>query len=390
MLNNLKNFIKSLGTGGARWQFTLCTVLLSFILIYLYTHGVFLNKNTSGNSKIGKEHIQLNIEQLGTIKIYLDNYLDDTSQDSGRKAIIVEKRKERDEGIINLLNTYYDGKLDSIQLTRIKTILSKTNSKDVFQILSQTRLLVRSPFWLSGELVYFEAFFWSLFGVLVSLIYYVSLANSSRNESTEEEGIGTFNQKEVPGQIAKMFYAPACTIVLVLGYHFISGVNENMVDISVNKGLLVFSFICGFYSGRVMTFLDRLKELLLPISGDGGRTNKPEIIYGDVDVSLKIDETISDKLLVADIIDAGFKAAEVKLISNNLGADPINLLNSSEEDNCIFSGNKIPAGKYKLIASLAHKADNNTIINLQGEKEVNISGNKLEVDLELNLLESVG
>ena len=55
----------------------------------------------SGNSKIGKEHIQLNIEQLGTIKIYLDNYLDDTSQDSGRKAIIVEKRKERAERLFH-------------------------------------------------------------------------------------------------------------------------------------------------------------------------------------------------------------------------------------------------------------------------------------------------
>jgi hypothetical protein len=68
-----------------------------------------------------------------------------------------------------------------------------------------------------------------------------------------------------------MFYAPVCALVLVLGYNLLN-TDSKMTDISIGKGLVLFSFICGFFSGRVIKFIDRLKDLVLPISDGSAGT----------------------------------------------------------------------------------------------------------------------
>ncbi|MBK8955276.1 MAG: hypothetical protein IPM34_06945 [Saprospiraceae bacterium] len=339
----------------------------------------------------GREHVQLNKEQLSTIKIYLDAYPDKNVNENETEAShTLILRSERNNLILVLLKSYYDNQLDSLQEIQMMTILEKTTSNAAFNYLSQIRLLIKSTFWLTGKYVYLEAFFWSLFGVLVSLIYYVSIANSKSQETQTTEGIRSFDPNEVPGHIAKMLYAPACTIVLILGYHFISGVNENMVDISVNKGLIVFSFICGFYSGRVMKFMDRLKDLLLPISSKDDNVKSTEPAFGSIDVTLKLSSTFPDKELAADIIEAGFNSADVKLISPIEGKEPILLLLPEDDQAVSFSASNIPAGEYNLVATLLHRKSDDNIINLIGSKSIEISSTKLELELELNLTEAVG
>ncbi|MBK7233668.1 MAG: hypothetical protein IPH93_15745 [Saprospiraceae bacterium] len=344
----------------------------------------YLISHSKENIK-GKENILLSKSQMATIKLYLDMFPDTIKIDSLYPSKIKSARAKRDSLILEFLNISYDNKLDSFQKNQIQFILSQTNSKDAFQYLSQLRLLVKSPFWLTGSDVYFEAFFWSLFGVLVSLIYYVSLANAKVNS----EDIDGFDPNEVPGQIAKMFYAPACTIVLVLGYHFLSEVSDNMVDISVNKGLIVFSFICGFYSGRVMKFMDRLKELLLPI-GSGDPNSQMEVSKkANITVSLKLASNMTDQLLAADIIEKGFKSAEVTLIPIG-GGDAILLNNPLDDQDDHFTASDIPAGKYNLLAALAYKMENDSIINLQAHKEITLVSGDLKEELELQLVEPVG
>ncbi|MBK7812037.1 MAG: hypothetical protein IPO62_17175 [Saprospiraceae bacterium] len=378
---NFIKFVKSLGRGGARWQLTLCIVLFLTSLLYL---GIRFNC-----SKDGQEHVSLSKDQLGTIKIYLDMYPDSNEGDSMAKVKSMAVRKDRDELILSFLRINYDNKIDIKQLEQISLILAKTSSNNAFQYLGQLRLLVKSPFYLTGNGVYFEAFFWSLFGVLVSLIYYVSLANSKQGQSEEMGDIGSFDPSEVPGQIAKMFYAPVCTIVLILGYHFISGFNDHMVDISTNKGLIVFAFISGFYSGRVMKFLDRLKDLLLPI-GSGDPNPQIEVSKkANISVSLKLASNITDQLIAADIIEKGFKSAEVKLIPIG-GGDAILLNNPLDDQDDHFTASDIPAGKYNLLAALAYKMENDSIINLQAHKEITLVSGDLKEELELQLVEPVG
>ena len=59
----------------------------------------------------------------------------------------------------------------------------------------------------------------------------------------------------------------------------------------MNTGLIVFSFIAGFFSARLMKFLDRLKELILPF---GGTNNQPAPTSDDISNS---DITVQVQLL---------------------------------------------------------------------------------------------
>ncbi|UOE50859.1 hypothetical protein MTO98_07185 [Mucilaginibacter sp. SMC90] len=52
---------------------------------------------------------------------------------------------------------------------------------------------------------------------------------------------------------------------MILDYNYFC--NQNIVDISYSKGVIVFAFVCGFYGSRVIALMDRLKEVLLPNCG---------------------------------------------------------------------------------------------------------------------------
>lgn len=57
-------------------------------------------------------------------------------------------------------------------------LLAQMKNQDITDYLIDKKFMVSSPFWLTGNKTYLEAFFWSLMGVLVSLVYYVSIANA--------------------------------------------------------------------------------------------------------------------------------------------------------------------------------------------------------------------
>jgi hypothetical protein len=240
-------------------------------------------------------------------------------------------------------------------------------------------MLMRSYFWLTGSKTYLEAWLWCLIGVFASLIYYVSIANTKSLTTAGDEDSGSFKPGEIPGQIGKMFYAPAVTIVLILGYHYLSGGNSNMIDISVNNGLIVFSFIAGFFSGRLMKFLDKLKELILPFSSSNeppaGTTTAPAASTGsDATVQLQLSPSLAQSPEGPDIIENGFNAAEVSLTPDS-GGDPITLVNPADDQSDVFTATQVLNGKYSLKATLTYKKDDTTIINMAGQQKVEISKN---------------
>lgn len=162
-----------------------------------------------------------------------------------------------------LCNTF-EGKIDKCQFDHIKKFLCESNPQVASPYLASTRFKVQSYFWLIGPSVYWEVVFWSLFGVLCNLLFILGAVGS--NATTDLANPRTlFDSSEVLGQVARLFYAPLCTLILILGYNFFK--NSNVVDIDSSKGLLVFAFIGGYYSSRVISLMDRLKDLLLPNTG---------------------------------------------------------------------------------------------------------------------------
>jgi hypothetical protein len=331
--------------------------------------------------------VQLNTAQVQTVNNLLSVYVDSSKTFPLSESARMQ-RKIRNDVVIDFIQSEYQGRLDSLQQVELNKIMLQFDNKDVGNYLTNKNLIIKSFFWLIGSDVYLEALLWSLFGVLVSLIYYVSIAYSKSLSITGDDDTGKFDPAELPSQIAKMFYAPACTIVIVLAYHLLSGKNGNMIDINVNKGLIIFSFICGFFSSRVMKFLDKLKDLVLPLSEKADNAPVTPPTKSDVSVQLKLSDVLAQSPDAAAIIEAGFNAATVTLAPE--GGDPIELENPKDDQADLFLCKQVSPGKYILHAVYSFKKDESNIINMSAKQTVEVTTGNNAFSLPLDVIEQGG
>lgn len=374
MKNDSMQFLQAKTWSGRSWLLMLCFLLSVVIIGYVVSHNIWK----------GKQYVQLDKQQI----LLLNKYLNNDQNKSSNSDSISFYRQQRDTYLIAYLKSEMHQQLDQEEFTRTMDLISKTNHENVIDFLAEKKFLVHSVFWLTGNKAYLEALLWSLMGVLVSLIYYVSIANTKSLHTAGTDDSGSFDPAEISGQVAKMFYAPTCTIVLILGYQYLIDTNNSMIDISVNNGLIVFSFISGFFSGRVMRFLDRLKELVLPFGTSSQPTTTQSVQSGDIEVTLDLSDSVSKSEYGPSLAEVGFNASIVSLVPQK-GGDVISLINPAEDQADTFFGKNIPYGTYQLQAILSHKLDDDTIINLQAQKEIEIKSvqEKISVTLEKVMFE---
>ena len=374
MKNDSMQFLQAKTWSGRSWLLMLCFLLSVVIIGYVVSHNIWK----------GKQYVQLDKQQI----LLLNKYLNNDQNKSSNSDSISFYRQQRDRYLIAYLKSEMHQQLDQEEFTRTMDLISKMNHENVIDFLAEKKFLVHSVFWLTGNKAYVEALLWSLMGVLVSLIYYVSIANTKSLHTAGTDDSGSFDPAEISGQVAKMFYAPTCTIVLILGYQYLIDTNNSMIDISVNNGLIVFSFISGFFSGRVMRFLDRLKELVLPFGTSSQPTTTQSVQSGDIEVTLDLSDSVSKSEYGPSLAEAGFNASIVSLVPQK-GGDVISLINPAEDQADTFFGKNIPYGTYQLQAILSHKLDDDTIINLQAQKEIEIKSvqEKISVTLEKVMFE---
>jgi len=165
----------------------------------------------------------------------------------------------RTDKVLIYLNSEYDNKIAPEQIATIRQYISTFGPREVGVFLADYRLKVHSYFWLSGPMIYAELVSWVVFGVLCSLLF--AAGNSLRKSNRQ-----AFDSRDVLYQIAKVFYAPFIAVVLLLTYNYFR--NNSSLNTGLGQGVIIFAFIAGFYSGRLMNFMDRLKQLILPDSGD--------------------------------------------------------------------------------------------------------------------------
>jgi hypothetical protein len=262
-------FIKAKIWSGSGWLLALCVILSVVVVIYFSLHLCYK----------GTDHKQLSTTQLTNLDNVFAEYPDVTSTPIKNDSI-AKQRESRNNLITEFLESEYNSQTDTKSLKQLDSLLLGFNNKDTKQYLSNHDIIVHDFFWFVGQRSYLEVLMWALVGVLVSLIYYVSLANGTAVKQAGDTDSGTFDVSGISVQVARMFYAPICALVLVLGYNLLNSDNK-MTDISIGKGLLLFSFICGFFSGRVIKFIDRLKDLVLPVSdGPGGTAPDPKTPSG--------------------------------------------------------------------------------------------------------------
>ncbi|WPU91349.1 hypothetical protein SNE25_18690 [Mucilaginibacter sabulilitoris] len=389
-------FIKAKIWSGAGWLLTLCLVLVLVSAIYLILHSC--NK--------GSDHKKLDNIQLLNIDNILAGYSDTdllASKDPAAKKVILNLWVQRDQALSNFLTSEYNGQVNEAWLKQVNTLLINLNNKDAKTYLNGKEIIVNSFFWFVGPGTYAEVLFWALIGVLTSLIYYVSNANGIKIKQTDETdsdtadtaGTGPFNTAEIPGQVSKLFYAPVSALVLVFGYNLLGDSTTKMTDITMGNGLLLFSFISGFFSGRVMKFLDKLKDLILPLGSSANTTTTSADVtepaanekVADVTVELQLVPALSSTTEGADIVDLGFNSAVVTLKPE--AGELITLTKPADDQSSGFTATQVPLGKYTLQATMASKIGN-AVTNLSASTDVEVSETNKTFQLEMDKTADVG
>ena len=312
----------------------------------------------------------------------------------------------RADKVLLFLNHEFDNKISPEQAQAIRQYIGTFNNQDVGVFLADYKIKLRSYFWLAGPLIYAESIFWVIAGVICSLMFAVGAAMSSR-------GKRIFNGKQVISQLARMFYAPFLTIVILLAYNYFS--NNTTLSSNLGQGIIIFAFIMGLFSGRVMNFFDRLKQLILPseenavmaIPVAGSTVNIPvanttqprtenenttashpvesfaidengelnalikqkkadgELV--DVEVELKLDGSGLFDDERNDINNRGFANAIVTLHNVN-GKDIIAAKKHANGKESFFFASNVKPGIYIARATLSQKMADDHIINLFGER----------------------
>jgi hypothetical protein len=133
--------------------------------------------------------------------------------------------------------------------------LLKYSTAQLNFILKDFPLKTNSFFWLSGNCVFIEIIFWSILGLICSLLY--SVSESLRNKDN------SIDARELPVHWAKFVYSPVITLVIFLAADLLRNANELNVS-KYGYDTLVLAFILGFASRRAIDLLDKLKSIILP------------------------------------------------------------------------------------------------------------------------------
>lgn len=328
----------------------------------------------------------------------------------------------RAEKVLMYVNSEFDGKVTPEQQQALKLYIGTFAQQDAGIFLADYKLKVRSYFWLAGPLIYAEVVFWVVIGVVCSLLF--GAGNALRRSNRRG-----FDNKQIMYQVAKLFYAPFLTIVILLAYNYFN--HNTTLSTNLGQGIIVFAFIAGFFSGRFMNFMDRLKHLILP-----GSANENEVAYAmaargtqqipvtanvgqieavermkvdengelteevelttrkkhaddiDVDVEVKLDISGLFDEEKEDILAKGFSKAIVTLHNVN-GKEIIPAKKTGGDDTPIFTAYNVKPGIYIARATLSQKLKDDHIINLFGERTSYVTADKPGLELYIRKYELV-
>jgi len=393
---NLKNLKEH------QWYSRLVIILLSAVAIYLLLH-FFGDDHFKSNYEFAvltenqKEQINemLNADSLtAELKgIEKEATTGDTAKNAKIKELLLAHKERCTTGTVTrkkiisyLYNEFYK-ELDTTQIRGISDFIDISTPGETKTFFKTVRLRVHSNFWLIGPMVYWEIVFWSWFGVLSNLIFSFTLI--AKNATTDPNNpFSVFDSSEIPSQVAKLLYAPMCTLIIVFGYNYFAG---QVVDIESSKGVIVFAFIGGFYSSRLISLLERLKEVILPGNANAtvtqGAAPSGSIDVEDITIKLDLDSSITGELRNS-ILEIGLGGAKVTLEPLH-GGETITAPTTGEDQDSIFIVKKLSRGIYQITAEWAQDIDGEHI-NLEGSLKTGITVSQSTINITVSKSESEG
>lgn len=242
---------------GRSWFILLSWLTVCLALVYIAIHFLPLN---------GKQTIKfLSKDEVLYLNDVIDNAKDSVQLKASRSVIKV------------YFACNYSSLIEGEQ-EKLWNFIDKSDPRDLKKILPKYPLKENSYFLLYNYWVYLEIFFWCIFGVLCNLLY-------STSEYIRKK---EFDSLEIFVHQAKLIYTPFCVVIIYLCYNEVS---PSPFNISNSYYSISVAFLLGFFSGRMIDFLSRLKDLLLPLSTD--------VKNGDQAQPIKTNEVTQEILIEA-------------------------------------------------------------------------------------------
>jgi len=358
-----------------KYIFFLCSLLLVFTTVYGLIHYPPAKQK-------GYEKIQLKPEEIGYIVARLDVPVQ-TIVKSGGTSKTINRYSVIDGNIVNIRNflTKRYSNCETNDLGRLMIYYRSLLPKAEYKEVENEPLKVSSYFWLSGIGAYIEIIFWTIFGVLAFLIYSISCVIADKKV--------TFDPNHIPSQLSKLFYAPVITLIIIFAYQYAT--SGEGIELETSKGILIVSFLLGFYSGRAIELLNRVKDVILPYSAttlqgdpEPPKQNNGTTEAGAVKVKLNIDETGLPPESDYELIKNQLAKATV-LLQDTVTQSSIQLFDTSEDQEYVFEAVSVPAKKYVVKAELATAEG----LHFSCEEEVD-THEKMEIELTLKISELAG
>ncbi len=272
---------------GDKWFMVLGikTIVLTVLYISLhfignYNYGDILDPQNTKLEYLSGDQILVVTEFNKTEIILTDSIL------LNKKLLFSKDSLVRQNIFKYICNLYPD--IDLSETKKLKEFITVMDLNNIKPLLSKYPIRIHSLFWLGNKWIYLELTFWALFGVLANLLY--NVAEQIRNKS--------FTKYEIPVHVAKILYSPFCVIIIYICYNTI---NEQPHDIQYTLYSLAVAFLLGFFSGRMIDLLNRIKDLLLPLGKSstdnttGATATETEIENLPVAGTEIIEEAMSEK-----------------------------------------------------------------------------------------------
>jgi hypothetical protein len=233
------------------WYIKFGSVLGVLLLMYVILHLQWK----------GDEIVNFSKEEITDIQTIVDK----SGLDTLSKTSLSAQYASRSDTVLARINNYIRSRYDLADTNRHQRFMSSyVDAGFPITFLPQYKLKVDSFFWLTESKAFLEIIFWTWFGVLASLFYYVSEALSKNTFAADEEYI----------HWSKLLYAPITALVIYFSLNSLVGKNEVNLN-NLRHGLLILSFLLGFFSGRMIELLSKIKNLFFPSQEDSASRTSP-------------------------------------------------------------------------------------------------------------------
>ncbi|HYG15834.1 MAG TPA: hypothetical protein VEC12_08785 [Bacteroidia bacterium] len=361
------------------WLFVLIVILVATVIVYIVTHS--LEAYTDKNPKYWDDPHEAEFKKMdpkdisyltslineGSTNIKIESLYSLDNDTAGTPPIATTSIRFKDNPNCPAVKEYIKQQLPYVypqDTQKLFPLLEVQPNSLAVAFIESAKFRVKSYFWLAGPHTYFEVIFWTIFGVITSILFYIAVAISN--------GTG-FRPEEIPGHLAKIVYSPFISLIIIFAYNYISN-PDSMVDVSASKATLIISFLLGFYSSRAMKLLDKLKDVFLPY----GDTTTADDSKRKADVEAR--EAAQNTTVTADvsIIDPQHPDAEemnahisqaIVTITPTGGGNPITLQKTGDDElDGKFAAENVPPGSYTLAATLTTTDG----INYTGQTDINV------------------